>query len=147
ILASDYRDEQEFERSTSFIAWAREMNMPVIVRQHPHAPASYWDQWRGALGVEISSDRGDFGTFLDAVRPRFLASWYSTTLLDALGRCVLPITLARNAFELSDIIFPVRAIAACWPEDRQLLEALIDQPERCALMSAGKYAAAMDMGT
>jgi hypothetical protein len=146
VIASDYWAEQDFELCASFIAWAQAMHVPVIVRQHPDAPASYWEKWRGAAGVEISRDRRDFGSFLDAVRPRLLATWFSTTLLDALSRGVLPVTLAQDPFELSDIIFPVRDIAACWPEDRELLDALIDDPERCAVMSAAKYATVMDPG-
>jgi hypothetical protein len=108
------------------IDWARGNRMPVVVRKHPADETGYWDRWHGIDGVDIRAASGSFTAFLDEVRPRFLACWYSTALFDALLRGIVPITVMPDDGQALDIVFPFRHIALCWPEDAKRAQILLD---------------------
>jgi hypothetical protein len=108
------------------VEWARDNGMLVVVRKHPADETGYWDRWRGIEGVEIREASGSFTAFLDEVRPRFLACWYSTALFDALLRGIVPITVMPEDGQALDIVFPFRQIALCWPENAKRAQVLLN---------------------
>lgn len=126
-----------------FIDWARRNSLPVIVRKHPADHSTYWDQWRGVDEIEIVEAEGSFNQFLEDVRPRFLACWYSTALLDGLLKGIVPVTVMRGNSQSMDIVFPFRDISLCWPEDEKLAQALLDDAASRASFISRKYSYVM----
>lgn len=137
-IAGDYWAENDFDTCRSFFGWAREIDLPVIVRPHPADKSGYWHRWRGEKGVEFDERAISFDDFLEETRPRFLVTWSSTTILDALLRGVVPMTVAGESLEWADFVFPFREIALRWPECRADAESLVDNPEACRRFVAEK---------
>jgi hypothetical protein len=141
-IAGDYRSAQELDRCRSFIDWARQQKLPVIIRPHPRDASGYWEQWRGIEGVEISDRDCDFEDFLQVYRPRVLATWFSTTIYDAILNGVLPVTLMRSDFA-NEVVFPFSAIAINWPEQKAVLQDAVWDSQQYTALLAEKYAAAI----
>lgn len=126
VIAGDYWENQEFDLCRTFIEWARQIKMPVIIRQHPAYRGSYWDQWRNVDGVEISEKACDIDKFLGEIRPRMLATWFSTTLHDAVMSGIVPVTFVQDDFQIDDIVYPIREIASNWPAQKAFLASIAD---------------------
>lgn len=138
-VVGDYGDK--LGRSRGFIEFCRSMRIDVVVRPHPADRSDYWAQWERVGGVRI--DRvGSFDEFLDRHRPGVMATWYSTTIFDALKRGVLPVTLEADQ---PDIVFPFSDVALCWPEQKEEIQAALadDRARRDALNAALKLATAL----
>lgn len=130
VLTGDYMGEMErSELCRSFIEWARQRHMPVIVRPHPRDETGYWNRWKGVAGITFDDTPSDFDAFLERHRPRFLVTWHSTTLLDALLRGVVPITLVQDREFEADTIFPISEIALRWPDAQETISQFSDHPE------------------
>jgi hypothetical protein len=140
ISGGQFLDLKTCELIRPVIHWAVRNEMPVAVRPHPRDKTDYWDRWRGVEGVEIVGAENSFSDFLENVRPRFLAGWYSTALFDALLRGVVPITVAAEGDKIADIVFPLGDIALHWPEDVDLAQSFLDDEEMRATFLAGKWA-------
>jgi hypothetical protein len=100
----------------------------VAVRPHPADDIGYWDRWRNVEGVEILEDHSSFMQFLEDVRPRFVASSYSTALLDALLRGIVPITISDDD-QFLDIVFPIQEIAVSWFKESELAQLMLDDAD------------------
>ena len=120
-------------RSRGMIELCRSLGIDVVVRPHPADRSGYWTQWESASGVRI--DRaGSFDEFLDRYRPCIMATWYSTTIFDALGRGVLPVSFEADQ---PDIVFPFSDVALCWPAQREEIKAaLTDEAARRGALNA-----------
>jgi hypothetical protein len=51
-----------------------------------------------------------------------MATWYSTTIYDAIVRGVMPVTLEADQ---PDIVFPFSQVALRWPEQREQIQAVL----------------------
>ena len=126
-VAGNFWKPGEFDFIRPFIDWAVHNTLPVIVRKHPADRSDYWRQWQDVAGVEITEGSGSFIEFLERVRPRLLASWYSTALHDAIIRGIVPVTVTPAEHEAAtDTVFPFRELCLCWPEDAERAQSLID---------------------
>lgn len=143
-VAGTYWEADGFDRVRPFIEWARRNDILVVVRPHPVDPSGYWEQWRAVSGVEIAEDDRSFERFLDDVRPRFVASWYSTVLFDALAMGVVPVTVCPDSEELIDTVYPVRELSICWPQQEALAQRLVDDDDARAEYLARQFARAMN---
>jgi len=131
----------DFDLIRPFMDWALHNKLPVIVRKHPGDRFDYWEQWRGVPGVEITEGRGSFAEFLDRFRPRFLTSWFSTALYDAMVNGVVPITVTPDGHEAAvDTVFPFRDLCMCWPEHEDEVQNLLDDDGLRATFLADCYA-------
>jgi hypothetical protein len=131
----------DFDLIRPFMDWALHNKLPIIVRKHSGDRFDYWEQWRGVPGVEITEGRGSFAEFLDRFRPRFLTSWFSTTLYDAIVNGVVPITVTPDSHEAAvNTVFPFRDICMCWPEHKDEVQNLLDDDGRRAAFLADRYA-------
>jgi hypothetical protein len=129
-----------FDLIRPFIDWARRNNLPVIVRKHPVDTSDYWEQWRGIAGVKIDDGEGTFIQFLDTHRPRFLASWFSTALYDAIIKGIVPVTVTPERHEAAlDTAFPFRDLSLCWPEHERIAQNLLDNDNLRAEFLVGTY--------
>lgn len=133
------------ELCRSFIAWARASDIPVVVRRHPQDTSGYWDEWRGVTGVSIADGDGELESFLDAYRPRLLATWVSTALLDALAKGVVPVTVDRQDVEVVDTVYPIRRMSLRWPEEKDVVEVLVDDEAACDAFVRNKMREATGM--
>jgi hypothetical protein len=113
------------------------------VRKHPFDDSTYWAQWASVSGVQIYEGEGSFEQFLASVKPSIIATWYSTVLFDALAIGIIPVTVCPDSREFLDIVYPIGALALCWPRDAGLARALIDDEERRIEFVSGKYRIAM----
>ena len=141
-VAGDYFKREGFDLIRPFIDWAVRNDLAVIVRKHPMDSSGYWEQWRGVAGVEITDGGGSFAEFLDRFRPRLLASWFSTTLFEAIVKGIVPITVTPESDDeaVSDTVFPFRDLALCWPRDEGIAQALLDDDKRRAVILTDNYA-------
>lgn len=128
-IASGYCERDGFHLCRSFVEWAHMNGLPVIVRKHPMDASSYWEQWRRDDRVELVEKKSEFSDFLAQYRPRFLATWYSTTLFDALCNGIVPVTFTQDGIETADTVFPIRKLCLCWPEHQCLAQSLLDDPK------------------
>lgn len=121
-VVGDYGDK--LDRSCGLIEFCRTAGIDVVVRPHPADHSGYWNRWKGIRGVSIDPD-GSFDDFLERHRPCIMATWYSTTISDALLRGVVPVTLEA---EQSDVVFPVAEVALAWPKNRERIQIMLGDP-------------------
>ena len=140
-ISGIYGETNDFELCRSLIEWARRCELPVVIRPHPQDFSGYWKQWADVAGIDFMEERCDFDTFLEKVRPRFLVSWFSTTIFDALKRGCVPVALTQQA-EAGDVVFPFLHVALRWPDDQDIIERLLDDRQACADLATQKYAEA-----
>jgi hypothetical protein len=119
-----YRDGSD--KSGTFIHWALETGMAVVIRPHPNDRTAYWSDWRYQPRVTIVDSNERIEEFLRNYRPRFLVAGYSTALFDAIVKGVVPVTLAGDDMYSRDMVFPFREIALQWPSDVERIEQIKD---------------------
>jgi hypothetical protein len=139
-IAGDYGGESDDALAQSFLDWAKQVNLRVIVRPHPRRFSNYWQQCSRSGAVEIVNDDCDFTSFLRKYRPRVLVSLYSTTLFDALLHGIVPITLIQDDQVAALTVFPFQKIALKWPDQKSVVQSIIDSPEACAALVSKTYA-------
>lgn len=130
VIAGDYATPdfgwKEFEMSRSFIEWARQHDIPVIVRRHARDDTGYWEQWHGAKGVTVLEPDMAFEPFLEEMCPRAVVAWTSTALVDALARGCVTVTLMPDGPMIRNYAFPFREMCVRWPDQQDLLARLFD---------------------
>jgi hypothetical protein len=146
-IAADYGTPEELDCCRSFIEWAQQIGLPVLVRPHPQDTSGYWERWRGVNGVEIVGWQCSFSAFLREYRPRVLVTWYSTTLFDAFMQGVVPITLNQSELTAADVVFPFCSTALKWPEEKAAVATMIDDPRVCSAWLRDKCTAVVGLPT
>lgn len=137
-IAGTYCEPERHDLCRSFIEWARQNSVPVYIRKHPRDTSSYWEGWRNVSGVEIVEKECQFVDFLQEIQPRFLATWVSSTLLDALVQGVVPVMIDRIGYDNINTVFPMRDVSLCWPDQRPLAQNLLDETELRSVFVAQK---------
>lgn len=106
---------------------ALDQKLQVVIRPHPLGDDKMWQDVKELKGVIVEA-KGNFDDFLIKWQPGFLASWFSTTLLDGLLAGAVPITLSDNR---PNLVFPFDQISLAWPKDRlELQRSMIDEEHR-----------------
>ena len=101
--------------------------MRVIVRPHPCEDFGFWSEFFPEILVD--SGNGSFEECLSLWNPQLVVSWFSTTLLDAIKRSILPILIMPGSERaLTQMVFPLEQISVKWPEQQFQLERLIKNP-------------------
>jgi hypothetical protein len=132
-IASGYLDDPDSEVCRSFLEWARKEGLPIFVREHPRIRPELAERWRGVPGVVATSVEGSVDDFIQRYRPRLMATWYSTTILDALSRGVLPVALC--GVEPNGVI-PIGEISISWPKEEARLRDLLGDRISCRALAA-----------
>jgi hypothetical protein len=129
-VVGDYGDK--LARSRELIEFCREARINVVVRPHPADRSGYWTEWEAVSGVSI--DRGGtFDEFLERYCPAVMATWYSTTIFDALLRGVVPISFEADK---PDIVFPLSEVVLKWPQQKdRILLVLADATARREMLA------------
>ena len=111
----------------ALVRLALDQKYQVVIRPHPRGEDAVWRDLREMDGVVIDAD-GDFDAFLAKWQPAFLATWFSTTLLDGLLAGAVPVTLSAAR---PNLVFPLDQIALAWPQASTRLErCMIDEVDR-----------------
>jgi len=111
----------------SLVESALAHGLHVVVRPHPRGDDGRWDGLRSNPNI-IFDTNNRFEDFLDKWRPAFVASWFSTTLLDGLLAGAMPITLSHDNDALA---LPMCSMALSWPSERSQIEkSMLDENER-----------------
>jgi hypothetical protein len=137
LIAGHYGDVCELKRAESFIEWALGCKYPITIRPHPRDQTGYWDRWRGVQGITFDDASESIDSVLTRLKPRLLVTWASTTLLDALVRGVIPVTLAGAEARERDLVFPLRDLALGWPDERITITKLACDAELADAYSDG----------
>jgi hypothetical protein len=143
-VAGIFWEPDGFDRIRPFIEWARGHDLQVVVRKHPFDRSEYWLQWRGVGGVTVLEGEGTFESFLETERPRFLATWHSTVLFDALLKGVVPITVNPDEEGVHITVYPIGELALCWPRDRVVADQLVDDEDRRHAVLSRWFSSAME---
>lgn len=117
-IAGCYGQSLGLDACASFIAAAKEYDIPVVIRPHPLDRSGFFERWRSDGKVAFCDTSNSFDEFLEQTRPRLLLSWFSTALFDALRRGVVPVTVETEAWRPDDTVFPFQEISLRWPEER-----------------------------
>lgn len=129
-LAGTY-GENDPRPVTELVRYAVDRNYQVVIRPHPMGDDVLWSRVRDLHGV-IFDTEGNFNEFLTKWQPAFLATWFSTTLLDGLLNGAIPITLSAGR---SNLVFPFDKISLAWPHDCEwLARCMADEQQRCQIL-------------
>jgi hypothetical protein len=130
LIASVYERRDEMRRILPFIYWARANGWPVWVRPHPREDKSFWIQEVDSNLVRIEDGDASFFDALSRLRPRIVASWYSTALADALNKGIVPVTINDETTPaVADMVYPLLERALQWPRDEEQLVRLMGDGE------------------
>lgn len=127
LVASIYGVPDSMHRIDPLIAWAAQLPLPVWVRPHPCETPDFWEHPMVDGQMSIESRDSNFFQALARLRPRLVASWFSTALADALGCGIIPVTVcADDDIHVADMVYPLFKRSLRWPADTDLIERLLD---------------------
>lgn len=125
-VAGDYQARDPAPVS-ALVELAHANGFRVVVRPHPKGYDELWNWIRGRQNVVFDTE-GRFEDFLRKWQPAFVASWFSTTLLDGLLAGAVPVTLSLDNGAL---VLPIDTIALSWPDQAPEIEnCMYDNKER-----------------
>jgi hypothetical protein len=110
--------------SSELINFCRAISIRVAVRPHPADRTGYWAAWQRTSGVVVDRD-GTFDEFIERHRPCVMATWYSTTVYDALLRGIVPVSFDVNQ---PDVVFPLSDVALSWPQQKERIQLILANP-------------------
>lgn len=121
--SSGFDKKNHIDLLKEFFSWAERNGLSVVVRPHPREDPSFWSEHFPLIRIDLEEI-----SFFNCVRywkPKFIASWFSTALLDSLRYGVAPILLTEGSAPfLAEMVLPLEDIALRWPIDRTLIETL-----------------------
>jgi|GEM_PF-3567610 len=115
---------QDLARVQSLVLWANQNNLEVIIRKHPKETDSFWQTHFPKLEIDATQDR--FEDALMRIKPVFVASWFSTSLVDALLANVIPISVMEPGDQhIQDLVFDLLKHCLLWPQHQMTMDALV----------------------
>jgi hypothetical protein len=114
----------DLARVQSLIRWAKDNQMEVVVRKHPRETDDFWEAHFPELEVDTTRDR--FEDALIRIKPMFVASWLSTSLVDALLANVIPVSVMDFGDQhLQDMVFEIPQHCLLWPQHQMVMDTLL----------------------
>jgi len=147
LVASVYEDTTELQKIHSFLSWARQRAWDVAVRPHPREDRAFWNTQADGGLFQVTDEDRTFHDALNRLRPRIVASWYSTAVADALNCGIIPVTVSDESTPaVSDMVYPLFKRALRWPQDRQRIAEIMssDEAYRATLRSLRGDASSSD---
>lgn len=126
LVASIYGHHDEMRRILPFLEFAAQRGMTIHIRPHPCEDRSFW--LKGVFPFSFTLEEGDatFDAALDRLQPTMVVSWFSTALVDALYRGVIPVSVcARDDQNIQDMVYPLFEHCLHWPGDLDVLGQII----------------------
>jgi hypothetical protein len=130
IIASIYNiqninKEQSLIVLQELVNWAEQNSLNIVIRKHPKENDTFWEDHFPRLMIDSVSD--SFESLLIRHKPMMVATWYSTTLVDALRCNVVPITISpMKDIHVQDMVLNLREHCLAWPDDKNLLTKLVN---------------------
>jgi hypothetical protein len=117
-----FQKEHNLETLTMFLTWCNQQGLKIIVRKHRLEQDTFWQDLMPNL--EINKKGQSIEQALHFYRPMFLASWFSTALVEAHSCGVLPIILDSQQAEAfrRDIVYPLDENFFMFPRDKVELQ-------------------------
>lgn len=124
IYDGDYHHKvAELQKLKEVFYWAESHGLSIMVRPHPCEDPGFWRLHFPSAAIDASD--ASFEDALLRLRPIIVLSWFSTALIDALLRGVVPVSISSaNCQHVQDMIFPLHRHCLRWPEQKQVLDGL-----------------------
>lgn len=137
LVASVYGDHDELQRILPFLEFASQIGLSIHVRPHPREDHKFWKSVPLPCTLTLEEHDATFDETLDRLRPALVVSWFSTALVDALHRGVIPVSVSsRNDQNIQDMVYPLFRHCLHWPGDRNLLKEIVaDQSAYISMLS------------
>lgn len=130
LVASVYGDAEYMSLVLPVVSWVDTLKIPLLVRPHPRENGSFWEVSELSGKVVIARNDADIFKAIYRLRPRLVVSWFSTALIDVLECGVIPVTLCKDDdIHVADLVYPLFKRCLRWPEDRLVIERLLDDDE------------------
>lgn len=148
LIASVYDDNErhkaaELQKLEEVFSWAESRGLDVKIRPHPCEDPGFWRLHFPSAVIDASD--ASFEDALLRLRPLIVLSWFSTALIDAQLRGVVPISISSaNCQHVQDMIFPLHSHCLRWPEQKSVLDDLVAGKFEVAEIVSGLRAAHMD---
>ena len=105
----------------------------IIIKFHPSYIGSLHQEFMDNKNIIINkSFSASASELMHQEKPKFVASWASTTLCEALQLGIAPICLCNNREE-EEVIFPFRQKTIWWQEDQEKLSKFISDTDENSL--------------
>lgn len=127
LIASHHETAEEMARIAPLLDWMKSRGILIVVRPHPREDRAFWHVHGTRWNCVIDDSDRSFMLAVKRLRPRFIVSWYSTALVDALKYGVLPITVSHAGNpNVLDMVYRLFDRALHWPRDAELLATLLN---------------------
>jgi hypothetical protein len=122
LVASVYGHHDELRRILPFLEFAADHGVAIHVRPHPREDRSFWLTGNFPFALTLEDSDATFDAALERLQPTLVVSWYSTALVDALYRGVIPVSVsACDDLNIQDMVYPLFSHCLHWPSDRNVL--------------------------
>lgn len=122
--APGFNKANDLGRLKDLIKWAERNGFRVIVRKHPREEDDFWSRHFPNVTIDPGGDR--FEDALSRLRPMFVASWFSTSLVDALLANVVPVSIMQATDSwINDMVFEIPEHCLLWPIGESVMNALV----------------------
>lgn len=129
LIASIYDTDElhkadELQKLKDIFAWAESRSVAVRIRPHPCEDPVFWRlHFPDAM---IDAADASFEDALARLRPLFVLSWFSTALIDALLRGVVPVSVSSaNCKHVQDMVVSLHSHCLAWPEQESILDDIV----------------------
>ena len=118
-----YRKSDDLKVLTDLFDWADRNGMQIIIRKHPKENDNFWHKFFPQSVIDHQHD--NFTNALIRLRPMIMATWFSTTIIDALRCNVVPVSICdMNDHHVQDLILNLEEHCLLWADSRELLDQL-----------------------
>jgi hypothetical protein len=130
LIASHHESAEEMERMVPLLDWFESRGIPIVVRPHPQEDRAFWRAHGSRWSCVIDDSDRSFMLAVKRLHPRFIVSWYSTALVDALEYGILPITVSHAGNQnIQDLVYQLFDRAIHWPRDAEMLAFLLNDDQ------------------
>ena len=127
LVASVYGHHEELRRIIPVIEYMSELGLTIYMRPHPREDREFWQSGNLPFVVKLEDSDTSFDAALERLRPSLVVSWFSTALVDALYRGIIPVSVsAGDDPNVADMVYPLFSRCLQCPQDAGVLERLLD---------------------
>ncbi len=120
-----FSKKQDLVRVQSLVRWAKQNNLGVIIRKHPRETDDFWPTYFPELEIDASQDL--FEDAMVRIKPMFVVSWFSTSLVDALLANVVAVSIMQATdSRITDMVFEIPKHCLLWPIGAPVMNALVN---------------------
>jgi hypothetical protein len=129
LIASIYDTDElhkadELQKLKEIFSWAESQGVAVRIRPHPCEAPVFWRQHFPDAVIDAAD--ASFEDALTRLRPLFVLSWFSTALIDALLRGVVPISVSSASCQhVQDMIISLHRYCLEWPQQKGILDSIV----------------------